>query len=88
MPDASIAAFAPPAPARRDVPGPASSGGRCDQGARVAGRAFLLAVWLHRIRERRRLERIALEYPTYLLRDVGLRREDLLREACKPFWRA
>lgn len=88
MPDASLAAFAPPAPARHEIPGPASSGGRCDRGDRGAGRAFLLAMWLHRIRERRRLERIALEYPSYLLRDVGLRREDLLREACKPFWRA
>jgi uncharacterized protein YjiS (DUF1127 family) len=30
---------------------------------------------------------MALDYPCYLLRDVGLRREDLMREAAKPFWR-
>lgn len=85
MPDASLVAVAPPAPARHHVPDPVASGGRCDH---CAGRAFVLPVWLHRIRERRRLERIALEHPYYLLRDVGLRREDLLREARKPFWRA
>lgn len=41
-----------------------------------------LEFWLLRSKHRRRL----LELPDYLLNDIGLTREDVIREANKPFW--
>lgn len=87
MSDASLAAFAPPLPARRETPRPGAPGGRrCDDRPTVGWR-LLPGLWLRRLEERRRLARMSVDYPSYLLRDVGLRREDLMREAAKPFWR-
>lgn len=87
MSDASLAAFAPPLPARRETPKPAMPGGRRRDDRPTAGWQLLPGLWLRRLKERRHLARMSLDYPCYLLRDVGLRREDLMREAAKPFWR-
>jgi uncharacterized protein YjiS (DUF1127 family) len=46
-----------------------------------------VSVWLDRWRQRRALRDLA-EQNDYLLGDVGLTREEALREAAKPFWRA
>jgi len=43
-------------------------------------------VWLRRHRERRELEGV-LDFPEYLLKDIGVQRSDIAREAVKPFWR-
>lgn len=43
-----------------------------------------LALWAERERSRRELE----ELSDYTLRDVGLTRADVWREASKPWWRA
>ncbi|UEM23737.1 DUF1127 domain-containing protein [Skermanella mucosa] len=40
--------------------------------------------WQDRVRQRHRLG----EMDDHLLRDIGLSRADLEREAAKPFWRA
>ncbi|THF60138.1 DUF1127 domain-containing protein [Pseudothauera rhizosphaerae] len=53
----------------------------------VAGlRAFrrTVALWMARSRQRRELH----ELDDRLLRDIGIRREDALIEAARPFWRA
>ncbi len=42
-----------------------------------------LSLWYRRIEERRQL----LEMSDEILRDVGLSRADIQREAAKPFWR-
>jgi uncharacterized protein YjiS (DUF1127 family) len=39
-----------------------------------------------RFKERRELNRL-LSYPDYLLKDVGVQRSDLQREALMPLWR-
>ena len=43
-----------------------------------------LCLWQERIDERRELDRI----DERLLKDAGISRADVLREASKPFWRA
>lgn len=88
MSDQSLAAFPPPLPVRRENPESAAPGNDDRGGNPTTGARISLGFWLYRLKERRQLERIALDYPCYLLRDVGLRREDLLREASKPFWRS
>ena len=64
--------------------GPHPGGAACRPTPRLVG---ALGLWFRRMRERRELRRVAEAYPDYLLNDVGLRREDMLREAGKPFWR-
>ena len=39
-----------------------------------------------RFKERRELNRL-LSYPDYLLKDIGLQRNDMQRKALKPLWR-
>ena len=41
---------------------------------------------VQRFQERRELNRL-LSFPDYLLKDVGVQRSDLQREALKPLWR-
>jgi uncharacterized protein YjiS (DUF1127 family) len=41
---------------------------------------------IRRFRERRELNRL-LSFPDYLLKDVGLQRHDIQREALRPLWR-
>lgn len=43
----------------------------------------LLALWIGRRRQRRALAAL----DDHLLRDLGLTREDAVRESGKPFWR-
>jgi uncharacterized protein YjiS (DUF1127 family) len=43
--------------------------------------------WFERSRQRRALREVA-ERDDYLLRDIGLSRQQALREAGKPFWQA
>lgn len=54
-------------------------------GAAVAGLALLPLTWLRRIRDRRQLMRL-MEQPEYLLKDVGLQRDEIVRESIKRFW--
>ena len=41
---------------------------------------------VRRIQERRELNRI-LSFPDYLLKDIGVQRNDMQRKALKPLWR-
>jgi uncharacterized protein YjiS (DUF1127 family) len=43
-------------------------------------------LWIARSRQRKALGELA-ELNNYLLADIGLTREEALREAAKPFWR-
>ena len=45
-----------------------------------------LGFWIDRSRQRRQLGELA-ELNDYLLRDIGVSREQAMREAEKPFWR-
>jgi uncharacterized protein YjiS (DUF1127 family) len=45
-----------------------------------------LGVWIDRSRQRSQLGELA-ELNDYLLKDIGVSREEALREAEKPFWR-
>lgn len=47
-----------------------------------------LRACLGRARSRARLRRELERLDTHLLHDIGGRREDLVREAYRPFWRA
>lgn len=53
-------------------------------GARLARILELMAAWHERSRQRREL----MAMPDYLLKDMGVSREDIDREARKPFWQA
>ena len=45
-----------------------------------------LQFWIGRSRQRRQLDELA-ELNNYLLKDIGISRDEALREAAKPFWR-
>jgi uncharacterized protein YjiS (DUF1127 family) len=45
-----------------------------------------LAAWIDRSHQRRQLGELA-ELNDYLLKDIGVSREEAMREAEKPFWR-
>jgi uncharacterized protein YjiS (DUF1127 family) len=49
--------------------------------------ARLLAARLRLWQERRRTRLHLAQLPSYLLRDIGLERHDVLHESAKPFWR-
>ena len=53
----------------------------------LAGARLTIARWLARSRQRRALREIAERNDFYLLKDIGVSREEALREANKPFWR-
>jgi len=44
-----------------------------------------LGFWIDRSRQRRQLGELA-ELNSYLLKDIGVSREEAMREAEKPFW--
>jgi uncharacterized protein YjiS (DUF1127 family) len=44
-----------------------------------------LELWIDRSRQRRQLGELA-ELNDYLLKDIGVSREEAMREAEKPFW--
>jgi uncharacterized protein YjiS (DUF1127 family) len=50
----------------------------------VRGLSVLIA-WVERSRQRRALADLADD--DHLLKDIGVSRQDALREAAKPFWR-
>lgn len=52
--------------------------------SRVAALPFL---WAQRLQERRELRGL-LGAPDYLIKDVGLQRDQIARESVKPFWLA
>jgi uncharacterized protein YjiS (DUF1127 family) len=52
----------------------------------VGGWLRTLGLWIDRSRQRRQLGELA-ELNDYLLKDIGVSREEALREAEKPFWR-
>ncbi len=54
-------------------------------GPAVGGLALFPLTWLRRIRDRRQLMRL-MEQPEYLLKDVGLQRDEIVRESIKRFW--
>jgi uncharacterized protein YjiS (DUF1127 family) len=47
--------------------------------------AATIRLWIARSRQRRHLAELA-RWDDHLLRDIGVSREDTLREAAKPFW--
>lgn len=54
--------------------------------ATLAGKAAVLPfTWMKRIRQRRELMGL-LSHPDYLIKDVGLQRDEITREGLKPFW--
>jgi uncharacterized protein YjiS (DUF1127 family) len=53
---------------------------------RIGEALLTLRFWAGRSRQRRQLGELA-ELDNYLLRDIGVSREEALREAAKPFWR-
>lgn len=58
-------------------------------GASLTGRARgWLRACLGRARRRAHLRRDLERLDSRMLHDMGVRREDLVREACRPFWRA
>ncbi len=55
--------------------------------AAFLGQPVALAVRVvRRVRERRELNRI-LGFPDYLLKDIGVQRNDMQRKALDPLWR-
>jgi uncharacterized protein YjiS (DUF1127 family) len=57
-----------------------------DSSAILANAFRTLRMWMARSRQRKALGELA-ELNDYLLEDIGLTREEALREAAKPFWR-
>jgi len=51
----------------------------------VGGWLRTLGFWIDRSRQRRQLGELA-ELNSYLLKDIGVSREEAMREAEKPFW--
>lgn len=62
----------------------AMDGVRCRLRTVLLPVATTLSLWAERERSRRELE----ELSEYTLRDIGLTRADVWREATKPWWRA
>lgn len=57
-----------------------------DQSAPASSWLSKIAVSLARCRQRRALEELA-KLNSHLLEDIGVSKEEALREAAKPFWR-
>ncbi|MGG5819051.1 DUF1127 domain-containing protein [Falsiroseomonas sp. HW251] len=57
---------------------------RTDDRRPLEGASRILAVWIERVTQRRRLARLS----DASLKDIGISRCDALREASKPFWRS
>jgi uncharacterized protein YjiS (DUF1127 family) len=67
----------------------ATLGAAADVAVQAVARALwaldaVLGAWRHRHATRRELR----DLPPHMLRDIGLTRDEALREADKPFWRA
>jgi uncharacterized protein YjiS (DUF1127 family) len=53
----------------------------------IAGTHSIIGRWFTRSRQRRALREIAERNDFHLLKDIGVSREEALREADKAFWR-
>jgi uncharacterized protein YjiS (DUF1127 family) len=53
----------------------------------IASTRSTVGRWFARSRQRRALREIAERNDFHLLKDIGVSREEALREANKPFWR-
>ena len=73
---------------RRASPGRPRSAATCGQenSSYPAAIVRIVGIWLERAQSRRALRELA-EADSGRLADIGLSREDALREASKPFWR-
>ena len=82
---APITPAAPLSPLSGRAPGGWKAGGRADNlvARAVLGLAEILVLWQKRLRDRDALQSMTAGQLT----DIGITREDALREAEKPFWR-
>jgi uncharacterized protein YjiS (DUF1127 family) len=73
------------------LPGARVSVRRSEREQRAAGWAVAVCRtvtrWIARSRQRRALREIAERNDFHLLKDIGVSREEALREVEKPFWR-
>jgi uncharacterized protein YjiS (DUF1127 family) len=67
---------------RRSAPHPKAGWNALIDGMRSAVRR-----WFARARQRRALRQLAERTDDYLLKDIGVTRDEAFREAEKPFWR-
>jgi len=58
---------------------------QCVSSSSASGWLRTLESWIDRSRQRRQLGELA-ELNDYLLKDIGVSREEAMREAEKPFW--
>ena len=64
-----------------------SDGGEDTAADRIRRWRHTFARWIARSRQRRALREIAERTEDHLLKDMGVSRQEALREADKPFWR-
>jgi uncharacterized protein YjiS (DUF1127 family) len=65
----------------------ALSDAKAQLGRLIAGARSTIGRWFARSRQRRALREIAERNDFHLLKDIGVSREEALREADKAFWR-
>lgn len=70
----------------REAAGRQTSRQQSDSSSLAVAWLRTLRLWIGRSRQRRQLCELA-EFDDHLLRDIGVSREQALREAAKPFWR-
>ena len=73
-------------PASRDIAPSALSRSKAQLSGFIAGTRSTVVRWFARSRQRRALREIAESNDFHLLKDIGVSREEALREANKPFW--
>jgi uncharacterized protein YjiS (DUF1127 family) len=74
-------------PSFRDVAASALSLSKARISGLIAGTRSTVGRWFARSRQRRALREIAERNDFHLLKDIGVSREEALREADKAFWR-
>jgi uncharacterized protein YjiS (DUF1127 family) len=74
-------------PSFRDVAASALSRSKARISGLIAGTRSTVGRWFARSRQRRALREIAERNDFHLLKDIGVSREEALREAEKAFWR-
>ncbi|MEA3073671.1 MAG: hypothetical protein QOD29_5117 [Alphaproteobacteria bacterium] len=74
-------------PSSRDVAASALSRSKARISGLIAGTRSTVGRWFARSRQRRALREIAERNDFHLLKDIGVSREEALREAEKAFWR-
>ena len=71
----------------RDIAPSALSHSKARLSRLIAGTHSTIGRWFARSRQRRALREIAERNDFHLLKDIGVSREEALREADKAFWR-